>query len=417
VEGGFKAIIEGLVKVFGYYSSGAYIMSEDRTHLVIKEYNINRRVSKGIERLAGLRLRGYKVPLFEGSALKRSVETGEPIFVRGKKEITGIIAEHTTDPRLKKLAGPITRLTGLKAGVGIPLVAEGNVVGMLGISSEKEDLTKKDVKRLGAFAVQAALAIRKAQMIEELADYSKNLEEKVALKTRELETAHQRLMEQDKFAALGKLAAGVAHEINNPLGNISLTVELMMKKESEAHKKRKMELVLEQVDNASRIVKGLLAYSRESKLEMREIDLNREVEEALGLSKNNLKISDIDIVKKSSPGLPRIRGDPKKLQQVFLNIITNGIQAMEGGGTLYINTYEKEGNAVVEIDDTGPGIPKDIRDSVFDPFFTTKDLSTSAGLGLSVSKGIIDEHKGSIEIRDSTVKGTKVVIKLPAGER
>jgi signal transduction histidine kinase len=411
----FKAIIEGMVNVFGYYSSGAYLLSDDKKYLFIQDYSIPNKISRAVEKLVGVKLKGYKIPLFEGSVLKLAIEDKEPIVVSDLQGLKQLLEHHSDKAYLRKLAGTVAKMSGLKSGVGIPLLADDEVVGMLGISSNEHDLNDTDVRRLKAFGVQAGLAIKKAKMYEELEDYSRSLESRVEKKTRELELTQGKLIESEKFSALGKLAAGVAHEINNPLGNISLSAELILMKETDPYKVKKLEIVLEQVESASRIVKNLLDYSRESELAIEQVDINREVEKALNLSKNNLRLSKVKLVKELAPDLPILNADPKKLQQVFLNIITNAIQAMADGGTLHLATYKEDGVIVVELDDTGPGIPSEIRDKVFDPFFTTKDLSTSAGLGLSVSKGILDEHQGSIEIRDSAIDGTRVLIKLPGG--
>jgi signal transduction histidine kinase len=415
VEEIFKAIIDGLINVFGYHSAGAYLLSDDKKSLFIKDYYISSKIARAIEKLIGFKLKEYKIPIFEGSMLKKSIENKEPIILNEMSEIQQVIKHHTQNTNLRKMVKPVAKMSGLKSGVGIPLIAEDEVVGMLGISSKEGDLTEKDVKRLEAFGVQAGLAIKKARMYGELEDYSSNLEKRVEEKTRELKDAQSRLIESEKFAAMGRLAAGVAHEINNPLGNISLAVELIMRKETDPYKLKKMEVILGQVENASDIVKNLLAYSRESEIKPVKTDLNGEITKTLEFMNQRLLQSRVELVKKLSPNLPIIKADPKKLQQVFLNLITNALQAMPNGGTLFVSTYIEDAFVVVEFTDTGKGIPKNIQDKVFDPFFTTKGLSTSAGLGLSVSKGIIDKHSGVLEIKDTKERGTSVLIKLPTG--
>ena len=411
----FKAIIEGMIDVFGYYSAGAYLLSADKKHLVVKDYYIDGTIARGIEKLVGFSLIDYRIPLFKGSILKKSIESKGPLIIKARSELEMVVKHHTTSPTLRKLIRPIVKLSGLKSGVGIPLVADDEVVGMLGISSREHDPNEEDIRRLKIFGVQAGLAVKKAKMYEELEDYSRHLEKRVEQKTGELEQTQRKLIESEKFAALGMLAAGVAHEINNPLGNISLSAELLLKKEGDPYKIRKLENILESVGITSRIVKNLLAYSRRSELSFELADVNGLVEKALELSENTLKVAGINLIIKLSSELPAIKVDSKKLQQVLLNIITNAVQAMPDGGELYVSTYAEDGFVILELDDTGPGIPVEIRDKIFDPFFTTKDLSTSAGLGLSVSQGILGEHDGSIEIRDSDIKGTRVLIKLPGG--
>jgi signal transduction histidine kinase len=409
----FGAIIDGMVNIFGYYSSGAYLLNPVKTHLIVKDYFIENKVARGIERLVGNKMKGYRIPLFEGSILKKSIDNREPIIITKQSEIKKLIEHHTTNPNLRKLAGPISRLSKLKSGVGIPLVADDEVVGMFGISSKERNLTKEDVQRLKSFGVQAGLAIKKANTYEELESYSKDLEKKVEEKTQKLKFAQGRLIESEKLASLGKLSAGVAHEINNPLGNISLSAELILKREKDPYKINKLEAILDQVEATSEIVKNLLAYSRKSELELTKVNLNMLIDRAIKLSKPNFFLPKIELKTNLSTDIPTINGDSKKLQQVFINLISNSLQAMPKGGTLVISSYYKGSQVITEFSDSGTGIPEDIRDKVFDPFFTTKELSTNAGLGLSVCKGIVDEHKGSIQIKEDDDKGATIVIKLP----
>jgi signal transduction histidine kinase len=232
-----------------------------------------------------------------------------------------------------------------------------------------------------------------------------------------LSDKHQQLIQAEKLAALGKVTAGIAHEINNPLNNISLTAEVLMEDltNMECDERRGMiRDIIVQVDRAREIVRNLLDFSRSRKpVAWVKIDLVELIGNTLALLKNQVRLSGLE-TRIDLPDTPVIIiGNPNQLQQVFVNIILNALQVMKEGGLLGVKVFllDKQGKAVVEISDTGPGISSDVKEHMFEPFFTTKADGT--GLGLSVSYGIIKEHKGEITVESEAGHGAVFRVELP----
>ncbi len=405
-----QTIIDGMTSVFNYYSSGIYLLSEDGTHFILKNYSLDSAIIKKIEKIMGKPLLGYKIPLFDGSKLKEAIENGEPIITH---DIEEILKHHTDDEKLRKLAKPIARLAGLKSGVGVPLTAGDRVVGMLGVASKDVGMTQKDVKRLASFGDQTGLAIEKAKLYEELKEYSEHLEQMVDERTKEVKEKEGQLIQSEKLAAIGKLAAGVAHEINNPLGNISLYTQGLLKKGGDEKTMENLKVIEEQVEVAASIVRNLLEFSRQTEPMTAPFDINEEVSKALNVLRHTAHMSDIKIEEDLNPDLSEVIGDSSQLQQVFLNIVSNAIDATPSGGKIVVTTREVADRAVVEITDEGGGISEEIIDKIFDPFFTTKAVNEGTGLGLSVSLGIIERHGGEIRVKSTPGKGSKFIIELP----
>ena len=232
----------------------------------------------------------------------------------------------------------------------------------------------------------------------------------------------------EKLASLGTLAAGVAHEINNPLTVILGFADLLLEKAEKGSETEEALRTIETYGNKARkVVENLLAFARRKEHSEDEVDVNACLEAVLAVLGNYLLVSRISIRSHAlSPELPPVRGDADELQQVFLNIINNAVYAMksEGGGELSVETRVVAGGASVEvvIADTGPGIPPEARSRIFDPLFTTKKVGEGTGLGLSVSYGIVARHRGTIAVETATAAeskhpGTTFIITLPAVRR
>lgn len=230
----------------------------------------------------------------------------------------------------------------------------------------------------------------------------------------------QKKMEQqqrqvEKLATIGRLAASVAHEINTPLTCILMDAQMLLEEIKDENAKQKLEEIVEQAESAAQIVQNLLDFSRQPKPKVTLVDINSEIMKVLELLKASL--NNIEVVKELDPCLPKVLGDAKQLRQVFVNIITNAIQAMLNGGRLTISTRQRDGWVEVEIADTGVGIPEEIIDKIFDPFFTTKELGMGTGLGLSIALGIVRSHQGKIEVRSKLGEGSVFTVKLPVGDK
>jgi len=233
---------------------------------------------------------------------------------------------------------------------------------------------------------------------------------------KELEETHLQLVNSEKMASLGKLAAGIAHEINNPLGGILIYSSLMMEELGGADsRKQDLEKIVQEATRCKDIVKSLLEFSRQTEPKMEPIDVNKAITDGLFFLEHQALFHNIDIAKNLAPVLPGVRGNAGQLKQVFMNIIVNAAEAMHGNGTLTITTTLSQDQKAVWIDfaDTGEGIPRENLSRIFDPFFTTKELGKGTGLGLSTSYGIIDAHGGRIDVKSQVGKGTTFRIELP----
>lgn len=268
------------------------------------------------------------------------------------------------------------------------------------------------------------------QMIEYSLDITarKRAEEELKEAYVELKETQAQLVQSEKLAAIGQLAAGAAHEINNPLTAISGEAQMLMKdKDKDRDTKDASKIIVEQAKRIKAITERLLEFSQKRKFEEKPLDINEAVKESISLLAYQAKTEDMKIIKGLGPNLPKIIGDKNQLQEVFFNIMLNAVQAMENGGTLTVRTRGEEitkyGNrktdvfkqgqeiVVIEFKDTGRGMDDEVLEKLFDPFFTTKEKNT--GLGLSISYGIIRNHNGLIEAHSKLGEGSTFIVKLP----
>lgn len=226
-----------------------------------------------------------------------------------------------------------------------------------------------------------------------------------------------KLLQTERLASLGQLSAGVAHEINNPLGIIATTVDTLLGRErKDQFKITSLERIKAQVERSARIVDNLLNFSRPKKPDMRPLEASEVLEETLSLIEHQLKLDNIEVIREFTPNLPKIMGDRSQLQQVFMNMIQNAHNAMPNGGKLYIVTKPDDSSVSfiqVVFSDLGVGISHKDLPHIFDPFYTTREISGGTGLGLSVSYSIVQRHNGSISVESTPGKGTTFFIKLP----
>jgi two-component system NtrC family sensor kinase len=250
----------------------------------------------------------------------------------------------------------------------------------------------------------------------DLEEWGRTLEEKVKQRTEELGAMQVRVAQSERLASLGMLAAGVAHEVNNPLGAIltltALTLEDMQKDDPN---RGNLEEVVRQSARCRDIVRGLLDFSRQSKTEKELVDVNKIIEETLALVAKQAQFFNVNIIRNCDPDLPWVMGDQSQLQQVFMNILMNAVQAMDERGTITVVTRHVASASCIElaISDTGRGIPAEQIDRIFDPFFTSKTSGEGTGLGLSIAYGIVTTHGGTISVRSEIGKGSTFTIRLP----
>jgi two-component system NtrC family sensor kinase len=231
-----------------------------------------------------------------------------------------------------------------------------------------------------------------------------------------LQERTEQLVQARKMAALGTLTAGVAHELNNPLNNIYITAEMLVDDFQDLPEGKKLSLIQDvagQADRAKDIVRNLLEFAREREPSREPCQLRGIVEASLRFVAHQAELANVDIESELPPPLVTVEADPKQLQQVFINLFLNAIEAMPGGGSLEVGTEVQPDKQyiLVTVADTGPGIPAEVLPHIFDPFFSTKELGT--GLGLAVSYGIIKKHGGGIEVQSAPGKGTTFTVTLP----
>ncbi len=235
---------------------------------------------------------------------------------------------------------------------------------------------------------------------------------------RALGEAHAQLVQSEKMAAFGQLGAGIAHEVKNPLTGILACSQLAAEEaEAGSQVQQDLRLIEREARRCKSIIDNLLKFARQEKAEMTSIDVNVAVEDALAIVNHQLELNEVRVEKTLGSDLPQIAGNANQLQQVFMNIMINAQQAMEGSkGKIRVSSVRKGSAVELRFADTGPGIPENIRAKLFEPFFTTKPVGKGTGLGLSVSFGIIKDHRGDITIETEIGQGTTFVISLPALE-
>jgi signal transduction histidine kinase len=235
------------------------------------------------------------------------------------------------------------------------------------------------------------------------------------------ELERQRLQEQlrhaDRLATIGQLAAGVAHELNEPLGSILGFAQLGRKTpDLPAQLDRDLERIEGAALHSREVVRKLNLFARQTPTRQEGFDLTRAVRDGMFLLESRCRKEGIDLQLELADDLGVVRGDSGQITQVLMNLVVNALQAMEDGGILHIATFREEDQACLQVADTGGGIPAEVCARIFEPFFTTKDVGEGTGLGLSVVHGIVSAHGGRIEVQSDTGRGTTFTVRLPIRE-
>lgn len=284
----------------------------------------------------------------------------------------------------------------------VPLVTRDEVLGALIVLRQAGSLDEDYLSLLGHIAATVSIAVQNARMFRDLEVFAE-----------EIERSQNQLIQAEKMAAVGRLAASLAHEINNPLQAIQNSLHLSLHKSLDEDRKRQfLEMAQQEVGRLVQIVRRMLDFYRPSSA-MQALDVNRPVEDALAIASKRLQQARIEVVSRLTPGLAQVRGSPNQLTQVFLNLIINAIEAMPDGGTLWVGTanHDERQQVVVAFRDSGPGIVPEIRAHLFEPFQTSK--ATGTGLGLAISYGIVERHGGAIAVEVPPGGGTTFIVRLP----
>ncbi len=317
----------------------------------------------------------------------------------------------TSDPRVH---GFPSHHPPMRSFLGVPIVSKGKVFGNLYLTEKQgaEEFSKEDEALAVTLAAQAAIAVENASLYEE-----------VRRSYEQLRRSQDLLLRQEKLASLGRLAAGLAHEINNPLSSVAGFAEALGRRAQSARLEEVegfrdvpeyLAFIQQEVGRATAIVRRLLDFARQREPSFEALDLASLIQDTVALIGHQAAVTNKRIVLDLAPGLPVVQVDRQMLQQVILNLLTNALDAIEDEGEVRITALPAPGQVEVLVRDTGSGIPPEHLAKVLDPFFTTKGVGKGTGLGLAICQGIIEQHGGSIEVRSEGVgKGTTVAIRLP----
>jgi signal transduction histidine kinase/ActR/RegA family two-component response regulator len=311
--------------------------------------------------------------------------------------------------------------------ISLPLISKSlysqeNILGTINIAEKisRESFTERDRVLLSVLSGQAVAAIENYRLYNQL----RNKIEALSRTVKQLNDTQNQLIQSEKLSAVGQLAFGIAHEIRNPLGVILGGVEFLENSWSggkeKVELKKSMERIKDSIGRANKIVTDLLKFSKASQLELQQLDACRIMDNVISLIKNRAYLSSVKIEKEYAEKEFPVMADPTMLQQALFNLCINAIDAMPKGGRLYLNIrwdaqeeLEKK-TVVIEVTDTGTGIPEDKLPRIFEPFFTTKEPGKGTGLGLSIVHLILERHKGTIEVSSRLNQGTSFTVKLPA---
>ena len=321
---------------------------------------------------------------------------------------TALMMEDLGDERRFPIPAYLTS-HGVKSGLVVPLGVRQEPVGVLAAYFRvPRRFTEEESRVLATIAEGTALAIERARST---VDQQENLER--------LQDTQAQVMQADKLQALATLLSGLAHELNNPLSTIQLSVQLMKRNQSLPENVRKrMDAMEDECDRASRIIRDMLVFARRKPPEKRLIDVNEVIRGTL--TAQEVEFADKIHVVTEIAETPQIMADAHQLQQVLLNLFTNARHAMvgqRGHGTLTVRSAMRGGQLVIEVEDDGPGIAPENLGRIFDPFYTTKSTGEGSGLGLSLSIGIVQAHGGTIQVANVPPTGARFVVLLPVGDR
>jgi PAS domain S-box-containing protein len=315
-----------------------------------------------------------------------------------------VVTEEEAD-QMPEVIREYVRSEGLRRWIWVIMRTNDVAVGVLGIGSREEHrFGETDQHLMVAIARQLATTIEKVRLYEETCRAYENLRR-----------TQEQLLQSEKMSAIGQLISGVAHEINNPLTAILGYAQLL---ENEGLGERALDFVgklFKQAQRTQRLVHNLLSFARQRKPEKKQVDIRQVLDDTLALRDFDFNLRNIKVTRDVAPELPAVIADGHQMEQVFLNVINNAVDAMlehEQGGTLSVKSYAQSGHVCIEFRDSGPGIrePK----KVFDPFYTTKGVGKGTGLGLSICYGIVKEHGGDIVALNSPQGGALFRILLPA---
>lgn len=327
-----------------------------------------------------------QIPI-ENSVTGRVYTTGQSVLISDTKEASKYFA----------------CIPDVRSELAVPIKVGGRIVAILNAeSSQKSVFSRDDLRLFEAIAAQLSIVLHNVELYEAEREQRKLVEQSQA-----------QLVQSAKLAATGRMAASLAHEINNPLQAIHNSLQIMLSFPLEPNEQNEyLEMADEEVERVIKMVGRMLDFARRPEREMKSIDLNTVIEKTLVLSNKYLQHRHVTLWKDLAADLPPVLAAPGELGQVFLNLVLNAVDAMPKGGELRVSSqWAENGQLAVEFTDSGCGIPPEYRDRIFDPFFSTKEEST--GLGLSISYNVVKRHNGEITVESRVGKGTTFTVWLP----
>jgi signal transduction histidine kinase len=390
VEGVLRTALDALTDVTGHEIASVHLLSEDGQHLHL-------RGDRGLS--DRLREINRVLPIGEG-VIGRVAATGATVT----------FADVAASPALFAPAQAVVRADGIRGFVCVPVNSRGRILGTLSLGRQTDvPFDEPEIALLEATADQVGIALDNARL------YSESVRQ-----LEELHLKQAQLVHAEKLSAVGELASGVAHEINNPLTTILGQAQLLMERNDiTPHVRDRIKIVADEASRAARIVQNLLLFARHYPPERRPCSLAEQAHRVLQLKAYQLEQDKIRVVTEFSE-CPPVWADENQIQQVLLNLVQNAHQAMAAHGAegvLTIRIHAADGYAVIGVLDTGPGLSSDVLPRLFDPFFTTKAPGEGSGLGLSVSYGIVSEHQGRLHAENRPGGGAAFIVELPLGER
>ncbi len=340
-----------------------------------------------------------------------------PVSVVGqvyREESPALFVDITDNPR----ASEYLHTYHCRSAIAAPLKHDEQLIGILVVAHHEVDFfSTSDLRMLRSIGEQAALAVRNAQLLKALQRYAQDLESMVEARTQELRAAQEQLIQSEKLAALGRLAAGVAHEINNPLQPILMFLEGALEdiEGGQPVDPQGLRIAEAEVQRIKKIVSRLLDFSRPSKGKRVQVDITTLVQDTLALVRKRLEQVSVRVETHFEDVQP-IWGIPTQLKQVVLNLILNAIESMPSGGTLRLEvTPDRRDGVLLHVVDSGVGMDAETVAHIFEPFYSTKQAGT--GLGLSVTYGIVQGHGGDIRVESAPGEGSRFTVWLPASGR
>jgi two-component system NtrC family sensor kinase len=350
----------------------------------------------------------HNLPQEQVDNITFAFDEGVPGWVVRQREPL-IINDASADQRVH----PYVVELGVQSVMAIPLITREQILGVLNLFglSGVNAFDDEALRLAQVYADQAAVFIENARLVQELTEAAAELEARVDQRTRELRDSQAQVVRAEKMAAVGRLAASVAHEVNNPLQAIALHLQLVADENADDASQEQIEIVQHELDRIAGIVKRLLDFQRpkEGRRSIQSVpDL---LDDVLALAGKQLQRSNISLICRLEDGLPPVLAAGDQLQQVFLNLVLNAVEAMPDGGQLTVDGFRRAGNIIVQFADNGAGIALEDMDQLFEPFFSTKH--TGSGLGLAVSQEIVSNHGGRLQATNRPQGGAVFTVTLP----